>query len=255
MGEGRWNDLPRDVRETLRPYLVELSGLCGSNLESLILYGSAVRGEYLPGRSNLNLLLVLATIDTGSLAGLAKVQRRWRKEGIVVPLLVTRQNLRVWQDVFPLEYFELARCRLVLQGSDPIEEVTPDPRLLSAACLQEIRGNLLRVRQRFVEAGGSPEAIAVLVPLSITSLLAALRGLAHLLGRPETGSSEALIADCGANFGVDATTLGDAWRMKAGTISPGKAELPRLFNRYLAAVEQLAEQAAKLTAGRSEIGG
>ena len=251
LGERQWNELPREVREVLRDYLKAVSALFGSTLEAVILYGSAARGDFQSGRSNLNVLLLLGAHDGGCLSRYAKAHRRWSKEGIVAPLIVTEQELRDSLALFPLEYLELSRDHLVLVGRDPFVNLQTDLRHLSAQCLQEIRGNLLRVRQRFVEGGGTPEVIPVLLPLSITSLLPCLRGLTHVLGDAVTGSVEDVLGAVGGSLGMDVAPLLEAWQLKVGSISLGQAQLPQLFERYVSTLSVLSERAGKALSGRS----
>src|SRR5438093_13171009 len=113
-------DLPLNVCETLRSYLTDVTALFGPSLGAIILYGSAARGEYLPGRSNINLLLLLAKHDVGALQRYGKEHRRWSKERIVVPLFLTEEELRSSTSLFPLEYFELEEQRVLLAGRDPV---------------------------------------------------------------------------------------------------------------------------------------
>ena len=249
-GAPDWKSLPRDMRETLRAYLAEVSATFGATLESVILYGSAARGEFQPGRSNLNLLLVVGAHDVEALTRYANVHRRWRKEGMVVPVVFTADDLRASADLFPLEYLELRHYHIVLSGNDPLTQPDPDAGKLSHQCLQEIGSNLLRVRQRFVEGGASPDIIEVLIPLSITGLLPSLRGLVYLLGRSQAMSTETLLKELGTLLGMDTASLEDAWRMKTGLISIGRHELPRLFTRYVTCLHTLGEQAAKALTSR-----
>lgn len=93
MSDGALQKLPFDVRETLRSYLTDVTALFGPTLEAVILYGSAARGDYIPGRSNINLLLLLAKHDIGVLQRYGKEHRRWSKEHIVVPLFLTEEEL------------------------------------------------------------------------------------------------------------------------------------------------------------------
>ena len=250
-GTAQWNELPREIRETLRPYLEDVSAVFGSSLEAVVLYGSAARGDFRSGLSNLNLIFLLKTHDVSFLEQYAKRHRRWTKEGIVVPLFLTEQELRTLVDLFPLEFLELSHARMVLTGRDPFVSLHPDPRRLSVQCLQEIRGNLLRLRQRFVEGGGSAEAIQVMIPLSITALLPALRGLATILNLSMHGSAEELLGEVQKNLDLDLTPLVEALRLKYGAISPGIWELPRLFARYATTVEALGDRASKALAGGS----
>ena len=46
--------LPEETQKLLQAYLKDVKGVFGDQLEGMILYGSAVRGEFIPGRSNLN---------------------------------------------------------------------------------------------------------------------------------------------------------------------------------------------------------
>ena len=79
--------LPNDIRKRLQTYVKEVTGVFGEQLEGMLLYGSAVRGEFLPGRSNLNILLLVSSYDSAVLKQYSVLHRRWSKELIVVPLL------------------------------------------------------------------------------------------------------------------------------------------------------------------------
>ncbi len=250
-GEAHWQTLPDEVQETLRSYLKDVSALFGANLQAVILFGSAARGDFLPGRSNLNLLLLVEKQDLESLGRYAKGHRRWAREGIVVPLVVTETDLRPWPEIFPLEYLDLRRHHVVLAGRDPFLQTEPDPNRLVSECVQEMRGNLLRLRQRVLEGGASPEVVQLLLPMSVTALLACLRGLAYVKGTRAPRSTEDLLAGLPSVIGIDCEAVTEAWRVKTGVSSPGTFELPRLLERYIATVEQLAERAPNLVAGGS----
>jgi predicted nucleotidyltransferase len=238
-------DIPESVRATLRPYLAQVQKLFGGTLEAVILYGSAAGGEYLPGRSNINLLILLAGQDTGLLARYAALHKRWQKELIAVPLLLTEAELKSSLDVFPLEYLEIQERHVLLAGRDPFPELRIDPKNLRLQCEQELRGNLLRLRQRYVEGGAGTEAITILLPLSFTALLPCLRGLLRAGGQPVERSADAVVKEVQQHWGVDCAAFQDVLHLKRGTISPGPAELPRLFERYAAALQSLIEKTSR----------
>ena len=100
-------EIPESVRGTLRPYLAQVQTLFGDVLEAVILYGSAAGGDYLPGKSNINLLILLAKQDMELLKQYAALHKRWQKEQIVVPLFLTQAELRSSLELFPLEYLEI----------------------------------------------------------------------------------------------------------------------------------------------------
>ncbi len=235
-------EIPESVRETLRPYLAQVQALFGTALEAVILYGSAAGGEYLPGRSNINLLILLARQDTDLLKQYAALHKRWKKEQIVVPLFLTQAELRSSVELFPLEYLEIQEQHVLLAGRDPFPEIRIDGRNLRLQCEQELRGNLLRLRQRFVEGGASTEAITILLPLSLTALLPCLRGLLRAAGNPIGRSSEDVLKAVQQQWNVDCSAFQDVLSLKRGIIGPGPAEAPRLFDRYAATMQTLVDK-------------
>jgi hypothetical protein len=239
-------NLPEEARDTLRSYLNDVIKLFGTALEAVILYGSAVRGEYVHGRSNLNLLLLLSKHDAELLRRYAKAHRRWASEKIVVPLLFTEEDLQASQELFPLECLEIKECHVLLTGRDPFPRLQIDISRLAVECEREIVGNLIRLQQRIVEGGGKAEAQAILLPLSLTALLPSLRGLYHAQGHAVPGSTGGMLADLRPRFGIDPSVFQEVWQLKNGLITPGSLEMPRLFERYVTALRTLVERVGQL---------
>ena len=72
--------LPEETQHLLQAYAKDVKGAFGDRLEGLLLYWSGVRGEFLPGRSNLNILLLVSDYDAATLALYAPLHKRWSKE-------------------------------------------------------------------------------------------------------------------------------------------------------------------------------
>lgn len=225
--------LPGETQKLLQAYTKDVKGIFGEQLEGLLLYGSAVRGEFLPGRSNVNILLLVTSYDSALLKQYSALHRKWSKEQILVPLFLTEEELRASAAVFPLEFLEIQEQHRVLGGRDPFVELHVSTDRLREAVVQGLTSNLLRLRQRYVEGGGTDDATTILLPLSITSTLPLLRGLQRLLGRQVLVQSDAVINDIAEQLKLDLQGLRDAWLLKRGQISPGPSEVPRLFDRYL----------------------
>jgi hypothetical protein len=231
--------LPDDTQRLLRTYAKEVIGAFGEQLEGMLLYGSAVRGEFIPGRSNLNILLLVSSYDSAVLKQYSELHRRWSKEQIVVPLFLTEEELRMSAAVFPLEFLEIQEQHRVLGGRDPFIGFHVKTDRLRETVIQGFTSQLLRLRQRYVEGGGDNDATTILLSLSITSTVPLLRGIQRLLGRPALSHSEAVITDVAEQLKLDLQGLLDVWSIKRGQISPGPHEVPRLFDRYMQATSLL----------------
>jgi hypothetical protein len=235
--------LPDETQRLLQAYAKDVKAVFGDRLEGLLVYGSAVRGEFLPGRSNLNLLLVVSIYDAPTLKLYSSVHKRWSKDQVVAPLFLTDQELRSSSPFFPLEFLEIQEHHRVLGGRDPFVGFHVETQRLRDEVIQGLASHVLRLRQRFAEGGGTDDAVTVLLPLSITSTVPLLRGLQRVLGRPVLSHSDAVIKDIAEHLKLDLQGLLDALRLKRGQITPGPKEIPRLFDRYLQAATALADAA------------
>jgi hypothetical protein len=233
--------LPEETQKLLQAYTKEVKGAYGDQLEGLLLYGSAVRGEFLPGRSNLNLLLVVTGYDAAMLKRYEPIHKRWSKEGIIIPLFLTDQEIKTSSSLFPLEYLEIQEHHRVLGGRDPFVGFHVDVSRVGDAVMQGLAGHILRLRQRFAEAGGAKDAVTILLPLAVTSIVPLLRGIQRMRGWPVLTQSDAVIKDIADRLQVDLQGMHDALMLKRGIISPGPSEIPRAFDRYMKAATELLE--------------
>ncbi len=234
-----WPDMPAEAQAKLKGYLKEAIGTLGADIQSLVLYGSLVRGEYVSGRSNINLMFVMNGLSVDLLQRAGGLQRKWAKEQIVAPLMLTTEDLPSFFEVFPLEFLDISGDHRVLEGPDPFRGCLINNQTLFVQCEQEIRGNLLRVRQRYVEGWGRIEAVHALLPISLTTIVPCLRGLYRLLGHPSRGTAEAVLNQMPKNLGMDPGALHEVWLLKRGHSTPGQKEWPRLMARYLATLSEL----------------
>ena len=233
--------LPEQTQKLLQAYSKDVKAAFGDLLEGLLLYGSAVRSEFLPGRSNLNLLLVVTGYDAAILTRYESVHKRWSKEGIIIPLFLTDQEIRTSSALFPLEFLEIQEHHRVLGGRDPFVGFHVDAKRVGDEVMQGLAGHVLRLRQRFAEAGGANDAVLILLPLAVTSTIPLLRGIQRMRGWPVLMPSEAVIKDVGDRLQIDVQGVHEALMLKRGIISPGPLEVPRVFDRYLKAVTLLSE--------------
>src|SRR5947209_10368805 len=94
------------------------------NLESVILFGSAARGDFHEGHSDLNVVCILRSLSVEELGRLAQVVKWWcveQKEP--APLFFTKNELRHAADVFAIEILDMQQGRRVLYGKDVVAEI------------------------------------------------------------------------------------------------------------------------------------
>ena len=57
------NFLTKPVKDAVEPYCNKMLNLHGDNIKSLYVYGSATSDEFIPKKSNINILVILERID------------------------------------------------------------------------------------------------------------------------------------------------------------------------------------------------
>lgn len=235
-------ELPEDLRETLEQYLTQLQKDWGADLEGVLLYGSAARGDFIAGRSNINFLVLIRELSVSGLQRAGQLHRQWGKHQIVAPLMMTQDELSRSRYLFPLEYFQMQEHHLRLTGKDPFGAGQIDGKQLGWQCEQELLANVFRVRQRFVEGEGRAEAIQALLILSITTVLPCVRGILRVLGQPLKGKDVQILECLPHALQVESTVLLEMLQMKRGMNSPGSLEWPKVYERYLQTLEGLCKR-------------
>ena len=230
-------DLPEDVQEILTRFVANITQELNADLDGLLLFGSAARGDFIIGRSNINVLLIVQKLTSETLQCTGKLHREWGKHQIVAPLLMTKEDLMRSRDLFPLEFLQMSCSHVLLAGQDPFSETQVDIARLGWQSEQELMSNLLRVRQRFIEGEGRIEAIQALLILSITAVLPCIRGLLHCIDQPSTEKDPQILEALPTTVQFDSTVFLDILHIKRGLRSPGSREWAKTYERYRHSLE------------------
>ena len=138
-----------EEQAALRAFCEALQDALDDNLRSVTLYGSAARDDFLPRKSDINLLVVLERIDVAILKGIldpVAIGRRWG----IAPFLITEKNLRASTDVFPVKFLSMQESYRVLLGIDILGGLTIRREHLRLRCEQEFKNILLRLRRHYL---------------------------------------------------------------------------------------------------------
>jgi hypothetical protein len=227
----------RDVVDrVVNPFLSQVDSALADGY-SAVLYGSAARGDFVPGRSDVNLMLITDDLSPANLSRLGGAFAGWRKSGYQPPLVILRSEWARATDVFPIEITDMRCGYQVLRGPDPVAALRVAPAELRAALEREFRGKLLRLRQGYVAAAGDPGPLGQLAGQSSGTVLVLLRSLLVLLGREVPQEPAEVAAAAAAGMGIDGEPLLNVVRHRAERgwrCSPGE------FEGYLDAVARAA---------------
>jgi len=224
----------------LKRFLEELTVATGSKLLSVVLYGSAARGDFHEKTSDLNLILVLEDLSPATLEMLSPIIRRWLKKDHPSPRLFTPLLISESVDVFPMEMLDLQSSRLVLFGRDPFAGLAVGRAHLRLQCERELRTKLMRLREAYVECHDLPEELKRLLTGSYTTFVAVFRGCLSLMGGTvPLHNAEVVEAFC-RRAGLAAGPFEEVDRLKRGESS--NESLKVVFSSYYELLSRAVEK-------------
>jgi predicted nucleotidyltransferase len=222
----------------LREVVEGLERLYRRQLVAVFLYGSAARGEFIPGRSDLNLLIVLQSLGVDDLAAAAKLFHRWKTLRIT-PLLLTAGEVRLASRVFPLELSDIKEFGRLLYGSNPLAAIQVEPDHVRAQCKRELHARLIRLRQEYLELGDRRNTLARILAGSLTSLLPVFRAVLRLGGYPVPSTDATVVDAIVARHHLDPDLFVTLLAHKQGSRPLATADLNRLLGRLIVEWERV----------------
>ncbi len=202
----------------------------GDQLASVVLYGSAARGDYEASTSDLNVLLVVHDLTPQTLEKLSGPVRRWERSGQPMVRLLSPAIIRESADVFPIEFLDLQASHRVLHGSDPFAAFEVHLDHLRVQCERELREKMMRLREAYMETYDAPRALTRLLTESYSTFVALFRGCLRLHGDPVPVHNSEVAAAFAEAAGIDPAPFDEVAQLKQGEAP--RSDPSALFGRY-----------------------
>jgi predicted nucleotidyltransferase len=199
--------LPRSIQGRLEELSSALEAAAGGLLRSVVVHGSAARGEWREGESDLDVIVVLERSSRDVLEKMTAPLGIARAAARVEAMVLVEAEIGRAADVFPLLYDDLRRHHVVLYGRDPFADLVIHRDHLRLRVEQELREIAIRLRRGVIDAGGHPQTLAAVVTRKVRQARFPLRALLDLMGTPCSDDLEAVLAKSGRRFQVDTTVL------------------------------------------------
>lgn len=180
---------PRKMAEQL---VTELHTTLSDRLRAASLFGSAARGEWIDGISDVNVLVLLDDIDAPLLGRAAPVVNRWAAKN-VRPLLMEVDEWRRATDVFTIELADMKDASSPLFGDDPAAAAVVQPSILRLQAERELRVKLLHLHAGMVLSAGDRKRLGELFVRALPSFTTYMRTALRLAKRPVPSGSRAVI--------------------------------------------------------------
>jgi len=235
------------VQEALNGLVEDLRATHGTNLASVVLYGSAAAGDHIELRSDYNILIALNHITPEDLRQAQAPMREWQRLGHPLPVYFTVEELSDAADVFPIEFHQMANARSVLYGRDPFEFVKLSDANLRHQTEYELRSKLIQLRRLYIPASVSIQKLCDLMNESLASFAALFRAVLILHGQEAPISKPDVVRATARLLHLDPTPFERIFEFRASDRRPSsEIEANDLFGAYLFQIEQVVEAVDQL---------
>jgi hypothetical protein len=239
-------DLSSELRASLELLRSDIAAAAGTNLAGLILYGGLARGRYHPGKSDVNIVVLLHDTSTESLAKVAPLLRQAWRSSWVEPFIVRPSEIGQLAETFPTKLLDIQEHHVVLLGEDPFAGLEISREQIRLRIQQGLRNIALRLRRRYVSIYDDPAALAEALRRIVVPLKVELGALMRLSGKdaPSASGSAAVLSAAALAFDLDGEALAQLASLRNETEL--NEDVSKLYDRVLAAIARAAEIAASV---------
>jgi hypothetical protein len=230
-----------EKEKDLNELVGRLKQAAGSNLNAVVLYGSAVDHDF-GEHSDLNVFCLLDRLDGAILESLRPVGLWWWHKGHPPPLVFTLAELRNSADVFAIELSDMKARHRMLQGADFLAELQVPMVQHKLQVERELRTNVIRLRQSYLRSGGRRSELAELLIASASSFGTLFRHALIALGQEAPSSARDAADRLAKLFALNPAPFHLVSDLREGKSAAGETNLEAVFGPYLDLVTRVAEE-------------
>jgi predicted nucleotidyltransferase len=202
--------LSPSLQSRVETFVADVKASAGSALYSVLVFGSAARGGFDEGRSDIDVVIVLADASRKHLDALSNTLVSARNAARIECVILGKDEIPRAADVFPLFYDDIRAHHVLLFGEDPFSSLHISNAHRRLRIEQELREAQIRLRRAVVDGMGNPRSLGG----AVTRKLRQIRGAAHALlalhGETVPDDLTSVLARASERWKVDTASLADA---------------------------------------------
>ncbi|MGH9684750.1 MAG: nucleotidyltransferase domain-containing protein [Candidatus Acidiferrales bacterium] len=234
----------------LTEFVERLKAAARENLQAVVLYGSAVTGEFQSKYSDLNILCVLDRADSAELEKLHDAIKWWVKEGRSAPLVWTFAEIDCSADVFAIELLDMKLRHRMLFGRDFLEDLDLPLDHHRLLVKHELSVGRQHLRQSILSAPAKKKSRLDIMLGSVSSFCVLFRHALPAIGQPMPGTQREAVDAVAALTGADPSSFHAALNVREGKQKEGDIDVEVALHNYLILVDVFSSEFDRRLAGR-----
>jgi hypothetical protein len=223
----------------IKPFLEDILSRFQDNIHSIHITGTALTDDFDEKLSNIKSVIVLNKMDLKLLELLAPLGKKYGKQRIAAPLIMTPDYIKTSLDVFPIEFLNFRLIHSTVLGEDIFKDIEIDMMDLRHQCEREIKGKLIWLRQGYISSQGDKKVLTEGFVNSIAGYIPLFRGISVLFDKEPAERQSEVITGLASATDINTDVFTKVLNVKHGKSKLSLEELNTIFEDYYTATEKL----------------
>ncbi|MBI4697592.1 MAG: hypothetical protein HY758_01390 [Nitrospirae bacterium] len=227
------------VAESIKPFLDDVLNKYHGAVHSIHITGTAVTDDFDSKTSDINSIFVLKEMDFYFLEVLAPLGKKYGKDRVAAPLIMTPEYIEKSLDVFPVEFLNFKLIHSTVFGEDIFEYLEIHRMALRLQCERELKSKLIWLRQRYLSSAGDSKLLTQNILSSISGYIPLFRGIIILHGKQPPVRQSDVISNLSEETGINTSSFAKVLMAKHDKGKFSDEELNAIFRDCYSATGKL----------------
>ena len=233
--------------ERIQPFFEQILSTHQAKIHSLVVTGTAITEDFDSKKSDVNSIILLKDMDLRFLEAIAPLGKKYGKQKVAAPLIMTPEYITGSLDVFPIEFLNFKIIHHTAFGEEILDNIEIHSRDLRHQCEWEIKTKLIGLRQGYLAAQADRRLLSENFGSTITGAIPLFRGIVFLLQDQTPIQQSVVIQALSKAVAIDTSVFSTALQVKQKIIKPSIDEFNEIFENYYAALEKLGRIVDEIT--------
>lgn len=238
--------IPDPIKKDLGAFVQQLIAFYHGDLISVMAFGSCVSGDYNPGFSDVNLMVVHSDLNIADLNVVADFAKKWLEKRNFAPRFLSRRNLLTSDKYFQIDMLGMKDSHVVLLGEELLKNIEIIPKNLLWQVCYEIKAMRSRIKQQFWRTAGDARSIRFVLVSRFTSLIHVIRALLYLMGKETPVSTVKIMEVACKELGLNEAFVSNMFSIKVSRATLDKDQALHGFVSLMEAIRLVDECADKV---------
>jgi hypothetical protein len=239
MPDMKLDNLNPSASKRIKPFFDDILNSYKDRIHSIYVTGTAITEDFDEKVSDVNSVCVLKEMDLKFLEIIAPLGKKYSKQKVAAPLIMTPDYITSSLDVFPIEFLNFNLIHSTVFGDDIFENININRMDLRHQCERELKSKLIWLRQGYISSMGNKKMLTEGFVSSITGYIPLFRGIISLLGKEPPVRQSEVIRALSETAEINTDVFEKVLKEKHSKMKLSIEELNTIFEDYYAATEKL----------------